>query len=179
MAAPTARTTIPSIRIIHSEQQQTSLQSQRMTCASELSARIDEFFGVTQPLRAVVLERSVIEDNGPGRISMASTLPPPYDTPDAPAPAYDDIQEPATLSRCFFYYGFVFPLFWILGALILFITLRPTPESECGKTAEQQAEELAIIRRTEIRWSQKCVLAIFILIIAITITVVTLSLCRT
>ena len=57
----------------------------------------------------------------------------------------------------------VFPLFWAVGAAILFTDLNPIPESECGKTAEDQAEQLEIMRREEIKWARRSLYALGVL----------------
>ncbi|KAG9027948.1 hypothetical protein FRB95_007025 [Tulasnella sp. JGI-2019a] len=129
--------------------------------------------------------------------------PPTYDETDAPAPAYEDVQEPPTAARLLFRCGFCesrdynldwppnthplksyffvpldFPFFWIIGVIILVSDLKPIPEHECGKTAAEQAEEIAIIRRVELRWARKCAFALILFILIIGLLFIGLCLGR-
>ncbi|KAG8892635.1 hypothetical protein FRB99_002562 [Tulasnella sp. 403] len=108
-----------------------------------------------------------------GSASLTS-LPPPYGTPEFPAPAYGERQEPATVSRYLFKYGFFFPPFWIIGVFVLFMRLEPTPEAECGKSAEEQAEEIILLRRAEVRWSKRCAYALLVCLLITAIIVLSL-----
>jgi hypothetical protein len=81
--------------------------------------------------------------------------PPPY-TPDFPAPKYS---EPRTFAQDLFYFGFIFPLFWVVGALIMCISLKPVPEEICGKSLEEQAAQLEIVRKVELKWARRSLYA--------------------
>ncbi len=73
----------------------------------------------------------------------------------------------------------VFPPFWIVGALVLFMKLEPVPESECGKTAAEQAAEIAIIRKVEVKWAKRSLLALIGLVIIIALVILSLLLAHT
>ncbi|KIO33794.1 hypothetical protein M407DRAFT_240932 [Tulasnella calospora MUT 4182] len=94
----------------------------------------------------------------------SETLPPAYGTPECPAPAYEEMQEPPTMAKYLFKFGFMFPPFWIIGIMIFFTRMEPTPESECGKTAAEQADEIALLRKAELKWSKRCAYALLSLI---------------
>ncbi|KAG8976130.1 hypothetical protein FRB90_009302 [Tulasnella sp. 427] len=96
--------------------------------------------------------------------TSSETLPPAYGTPECPAPAYEEMQEPITMAKYLFQYGFLFPAFWIIGVMIYFTRLEPTPEAECGKTAAEQADEIALLRKAELKWSKRCAWALLGLI---------------
>ncbi|KAK7056463.1 hypothetical protein VNI00_003018 [Paramarasmius palmivorus] len=90
---------------------------------------------------------------------------PPYVEP----PEYTSKNEdPATLAKYLFKFGFLFPPFWILGALILFTPLH-APESSDPATPnawlpeKTEAEREAIIstlRKAELKWAWRCLFAI-------------------
>jgi len=124
----------------------------------EFLARFDDFLAASPKPKATA--------GRPGR-EKVSSLPPPYEEPTYPAPPYNEVQEPPTLPKYLFKYGFFFPPFWAIGAIVLAMKLEPAPPTECGKTAEEQAMELAILRRAEVRWSLRCLLAFtcFLLVI--------------
>ncbi|KAG8954913.1 hypothetical protein FRC04_010397 [Tulasnella sp. 424] len=94
----------------------------------------------------------------------SDTLPPAYGTPDFPAPAYEEMPEPQTMAKYLFQYGFLFPPFWIIGVMIFFTRLEPTPEAECGKSAAEQADEIELLRKAELKWSKRCAFALLGLI---------------
>jgi len=50
--------------------------------------------------------------------------------------------------------------------------LKPVPEAECGKSCEQQMEELSILRNAELKWAKRCAmaLAVFLVLLAGLIT---------
>jgi len=103
--------------------------------------------------------------------ASVDTLPPAYGTPEFPAPAYEEKQEPETMAKHLFKFGFFFPCFWIIGAMIFFMRLEPTPEAECGKTAEEQKDEIELLRTAELKWSKRCGYAILSLIALIGIII--------
>ncbi|KAG8925831.1 hypothetical protein FRC03_006155 [Tulasnella sp. 419] len=149
-------------------------QHRTMTAAEEFNSRFDDFFGTPRRSPSPPSSGNGRRNRaGTGRptpsttASLSSSSPPPYGTPDYPAPAYEEIQEPLTIAKYLFRYGFVFPPFWFIGTMILFMRLPPTPEGECGKTAEEQAEELAILRRAELRWSRYCAAALVLFLVAL------------
>jgi hypothetical protein len=72
----------------------------------------------------------------------------------------------------------VFFPFWFIGAILLFNPLRPLPQTECGRTEEEQKEDLLIVRNTELKWSWRCVYALLglaLLVGVIVLLVLTLS----
>lgn len=105
--------------------------------------------------------------------STTETLPPPYirdHDEETAVPGYEDGQEVHTMARNLFLYGFMFPPFWLLGALILVIPLTP-PESWADKSQEQVQSILAAMRVAERRWAWRCVMALASLILVILIIV--------
>ncbi|KDQ20289.1 hypothetical protein BOTBODRAFT_102118 [Botryobasidium botryosum FD-172 SS1] len=109
------------------------------------------------------------------RDAVTSPPPPSYNIHDDPVPSYESREEPDTLAYCLFKYGFLFPPFWFFGALILCIELRPVPEAECGKTAEEQADELALLRGFEVKWARRSCCAAVLTIALIIIILVALK----
>ncbi|KAF8323052.1 hypothetical protein DL93DRAFT_2070477 [Clavulina sp. PMI_390] len=85
----------------------------------------------------------------------------------------DDGPEPKTLARSLFFYGFVFPLFWLVGACILFADLRyhQTAEemAEDSRTPEERVADLKVLRAAEVRWAFYSFYAITLLVLAVVI----------
>jgi len=83
----------------------------------------------------------------------------------------DDGPEPKTLARALFLYGFFFPLFWCLGASILFLDLayHQTPDelAEDPRTLEERKADLKVLRRAEVRWAWRSIYALVALIVSI------------
>ncbi|KAJ3758196.1 hypothetical protein EV360DRAFT_94799 [Lentinula raphanica] len=104
-------------------------------------------------------------------------LPPAYVEP----PAYEMRQtEPTTLAMCLFKFGFLFPPFWIMGALILLTPLRaPEPSSSSTlpvawlpeKTPAEKQQIISRLRSAEIKWAWRCLIALCILLVAVAVIV--------
>lgn len=136
----------------------------------------------------------------PSPTSTVLDLPPGYTPYDhqtlrtIETGSYTTDQEPPTLARFLFLYGFsesssieneswnfnhlyhlpVFFPFWILGLFVLLSPLRPTPDWEDGKTEYEREQLLVIIRNTEKKWGRRCLyafsaLSIIVILIAIII----------
>ena len=125
-----------------------------------------------------------------------ATLPPYHNGEDLPAYSTWDEEagpkEPPTLAMYMFKYGFckshnfsisstatyelftVFPIFWILGSIILCVPLRAPADWESSKTAEERAELIAHMRRTEKKWARRCLLAFVSLIVLILVAALTM-----
>ncbi|KIM32952.1 hypothetical protein M408DRAFT_326644 [Serendipita vermifera MAFF 305830] len=107
--------------------------------------------------------------------SAASSLPPPYprqlDDEEAAVPAYGDQQEVQTMARYLFFYGFLFPPFWILGSLILVTPLTPDPSWHAEKDQKTIENILSVMRVVERRWAWRCVIALSTLILLVLIIV--------
>lgn len=67
----------------------------------------------------------------------------------------------------------MFPLFWIAGALILISPLRAPEDWETSKTETERQELIGNMRRTEVKWAKRCLLALAVW--AIVLVVVTLA----
>ncbi|KAL0576507.1 hypothetical protein V5O48_005482 [Marasmius crinis-equi] len=97
---------------------------------------------------------------------------------DIPPPAYDEPPEyttksvePVTLAKYLFKFGFLFPPFWIMGALILLTPLRDANSDPSSPNAwlpeKTEAERAAIItrlRKVELVWAWRCLFALLILV---------------
>ncbi|KAJ3995849.1 hypothetical protein F5050DRAFT_1572731 [Lentinula boryana] len=95
------------------------------------------------------------------------TLPPYLEEP--PAYSSSGSNEPITLAMYLFKFGFLFPPFWIIGALILLSPLRQ-PESTPSsvwlpeKTDSEREEIIQKMRQAEVRWAKRCLVALCILV---------------
>ena len=61
----------------------------------------------------------------------------------------------------------MFPLFWVAGALILLSPLRAPEEWALSKTEAEREELIASMRRTEIKWARRCLIALSVLILIV------------
>ncbi|KAL1739102.1 hypothetical protein HDZ31DRAFT_69291 [Schizophyllum fasciatum] len=107
------------------------------------------------------------------RLSADAEAPPAYEEDPSP-PDYTAKYEPTTLAMFLFKFGFLFPLFWIIGACILLTPLSapaaPSDEDvEAAwmpeKTEEERARIVAHIRSVEVKWAKRCLFAFLTLII--------------
>ncbi|KAG1791044.1 uncharacterized protein HD556DRAFT_1387266 [Suillus plorans] len=129
-----------------------------------------QFFGA-KPHRTRALERRV---------------PPPYlhegefeKVPTYTAyPCPDADTKPKTLTRHLFFYGFFFPIFWIIGSAIIFSPLRPSSEWETGRSEEEKRRLLAEMRVSEVKWAKRCLYAMVALLVLIIVLVTAFVLVR-
>ncbi|TFK38466.1 hypothetical protein BDQ12DRAFT_581082, partial [Crucibulum laeve] len=97
-----------------------------------------------------------------------SEVLPPY-VEESNLPAYSAYEEPVTLAMYLFKFGFLFPPFWIFGAIILLSPLREPPTSSESaawmpeKTEAERQQMIAEIRKVEVKWGRRCLWAILIL----------------
>ena len=54
----------------------------------------------------------------------------------------------------------MFPLFWVAGALILLSPLSAPADWEASKPELEREELIASMRRTEVKWARRCLLAL-------------------
>ncbi|TFK75117.1 hypothetical protein BDN72DRAFT_811302 [Pluteus cervinus] len=128
--------------------------------SEQTSDPLNDFFGAprsSSPTR---------ESRHDRRISVSEPLP-PYSA--EPLPAYTKRAEPTTLAQYLFKFGFLFPPFWILGALILASPLREPAPTASGswlpeKTEEERQQIILQMREVEVKWALRCLFALFILI---------------
>ncbi len=70
------------------------------------------------------------------------------------------------------HHSLVFPPFWIMGVFILFSTLRAPPVSEAAgewlpeKTDAEKQMVIDRIRRVELKWARRCLVALIALVLA-------------
>ncbi|KAL6306014.1 hypothetical protein BKA93DRAFT_730140 [Sparassis latifolia] len=129
---------------------------------------VDDFFGVARSS-----PRTGTRDSRHDDIVYAAgandDVPPPY-TAENP-PAYTRTDEQPTLAQYLFLYGFLFPVFWLAGAFILISPLRAPDDWETTKTEAERLELIQAMRRTEVRWAKRCLLALTVLAVLILIIV--------
>ncbi|KAF9466464.1 hypothetical protein BDZ94DRAFT_1157674 [Collybia nuda] len=106
--------------------------------------------------------------------STTDILPPYVD--DLP-PYTRNAPEPTTLAMYLFKFGFLFPPFWIMGAIILMSPLRAPDSSETvawmpEKTESERQQIIAQMRKVEVKWAYRCVWALVILIILVSAAVI-------
>ncbi|KAG8219062.1 hypothetical protein J3R82DRAFT_4818 [Butyriboletus roseoflavus] len=133
---------------------------------------IDNLFGVTRP-RAT---RESQHDSHPSLGGDMYIPPPPYADTDLPAYSVDPNIEPTTLAMYFFKSGFLFPPFWILGAIFLISPLTVLADFEPSKSGMERQQLAQIIRDAELRWAKRCAWALFaLLVLAGVVTAITFA----
>lgn len=113
-------------------------------------------------------------------LSSPSSLPPPYSTYNKEYFSSEELHsdgEPLTLARFMFQYGFFFFPFWLAGIYILFTPLKPTPQWELGKTEEEKAYLIKVLRETELKWARRCLLAFYALCVLTFFSVLIIKFC--
>ncbi|KAI0727426.1 hypothetical protein C8Q72DRAFT_795888 [Fomitopsis betulina] len=124
------------------------------------SNAIDDFFGASSPRGT--------QDSRHDAVSLPvyhDDAPPPYYSVEPPA--YTQYAEHPTLAMYLFKFGFLFPLFWIAGALILISPLRAPEEWALSKTEAEREELIESMRQTEIKWAKRCFVALSTLVLII------------
>ncbi|KAG7094233.1 hypothetical protein E1B28_007839 [Marasmius oreades] len=108
-------------------------------------------------------------------VSSPDVAPPPYVEP----PEYTKSSETVTLAKYLFKFGFLFPPFWIMGALIILTPLR-APDADIDdptsphawlpeKTEAERATILSHLRKAELKWAWRCLFALLILVVLVAI----------
>ena len=59
----------------------------------------------------------------------------------------------------------MFPLFWVAGALILLSPLSAPPDWELSKSEIEREELIESMRRTEVKWAKRCLLALSVFVV--------------
>ncbi|KIK76523.1 hypothetical protein PAXRUDRAFT_835342 [Paxillus rubicundulus Ve08.2h10] len=114
---------------------------------------IDDFFGVTRATR------ESRHDSLPAS-STEDLPPPPYADASLPAYSVAPNTEPVTLAMYLFRFGFLFPPFWILGAIILLSPLTAPADFEPSKSEDERQQLVHTMRETEVKWAKRCAIAL-------------------
>ncbi|KIR30214.1 hypothetical protein I307_00295 [Cryptococcus deuterogattii 99/473] len=89
----------------------------------------------------------------PPRIDMG--LPSPTDFPmmteELPAYSKTNTEEPNTLAKALWKWGFLCPLLWFIGMTILWIPLKSTEEGDDPEKAQKLEEMIVILRKSAVR----------------------------
>ncbi|KAG2035090.1 hypothetical protein BDR03DRAFT_900288 [Suillus americanus] len=161
--AHTSFTLPAAIQVAHSAATPTNTPQQN----DNTTDPVDDFFGVTYA-RAT---RESRHDSyvSPSRTSVAldGEAPPPYMNATEP-PAYSSTPvEPVTLAMYLYKFGFLFPPFWVLGAIILLSPLKAPADFEPTKSEDERQELVRIMRDAEIKWAKRSAWALLIFLVAI------------
>ncbi|OJA18489.1 hypothetical protein AZE42_08004 [Rhizopogon vesiculosus] len=140
------------------------------TCTPEQNSittdPMDDFFGVT--LTRATRESRHDSYIPPSRVAavMDAEAPPPY-ADATELPAYSSTAEPVTLAMYLFKFGFLFPPFWLLGAIILLSPLSAPADFEPTKSEAERQELVQIMRDAETKWARRSTWALLIFLVAI------------
>ncbi|KAI0646466.1 hypothetical protein C8Q79DRAFT_962780 [Trametes meyenii] len=142
---------------------------------SNASVPIDDFFGVSRrtPSPSLTGTRDSRHDDVhmPTLVDVEA-LPPPYSQSMEP-PAYTQVSDQPTLAMYLFKFGFLFPLFWVAGAFILMSPLQAPPDWETTKPEYERQEMIESMRRTEVKWARRCLVALLVVCLAAAAVVLT------
>ncbi|CAE7117176.1 unnamed protein product [Rhizoctonia solani] len=119
--------------------------------------------------QALVAMGFIAADQAQAQTQTEPDSPPHYQ----PAPSYETVEDPITLASYLFKYGFVFPLFWLVGAFIIISDLHhescsasylesqpPSPTAPKNIYELQlKREEMALLRVAELKWAWRCAYA--------------------
>ncbi|KAI0944940.1 hypothetical protein AcV7_001607 [Taiwanofungus camphoratus] len=156
-----------------------TLPSQTEVDEEEGTDPVDDFFGVVRPshpLRPVAGSQDSRHDAAHALVHH-DDVPPPYTYASEP-PAYSRVAEYPTLAMYLFKLGFLFPLFWLAGALILISPLRAPEDWELSKTEAERQELIETMRRAEVKWAKRCLLALSVFAVAVLVVVLTVVFVR-
>ncbi|RDX50308.1 hypothetical protein OH76DRAFT_469268 [Lentinus brumalis] len=149
-----------------------SPRAQRSSFDEPAADAVDAFFGVSYASRSrrtlsLTGTRDSRHDELRQSTSVESEAPPSYSDSLEP-PAYTHVSDQPTLAMYLFQFGFLFPLFWLAGSLILLSPLRAPEDWESSKPEVERQEIIESMRRTELKWARRCLVAlsIFTLMIA-------------
>ena len=67
----------------------------------------------------------------------------------------------------------MFPLFWVAGALILLSPLS-APDWELSKSEIEREELIESMRRTEVKWAKRCLLALSVFVVVAVVLVLSI-----
>ena len=68
----------------------------------------------------------------------------------------------------------MFPLFWVAGALILLSPLSAPPDWELSKSRIEREELIESMRRTEVKWAKRCLLALSVFVVVAVVLVLSI-----
>ncbi|KAI0689563.1 hypothetical protein BC835DRAFT_1368612 [Cytidiella melzeri] len=117
---------------------------------------IDAFFGVSRSPRGTQDSRH--DDRH--LVAYQDDVPPPPYADATDLPSYTSVAEPPTLAMYLFKFGFLFPLFWLAGLFVLLCPLTPPENWEPTKTEAERQELLGLLRRTEVKWARRSLIAL-------------------
>ncbi|KAI0769869.1 hypothetical protein C8Q74DRAFT_1201787 [Fomes fomentarius] len=155
-------------------------RAQRTSIEGTATDPVDAFFGVSGPSssrRTLSLTgtRDSRHDELPRSVATDSEVPPSYEDSLEP-PAYTQVSDQPTLAMYLFKFGFLFPLFWIAGALILLSPLSAPEDWEASKPEYERKEIIESMRRTELKWAKRCLYALLTTILVVVAVVLSIVL---
>ncbi|KAG1726407.1 hypothetical protein EDB19DRAFT_1752645 [Suillus lakei] len=130
---------------------------------------MDDFFGITRTRATRESRHDSYVVPSRTSVTLDREAPPPYADAAEP-PAYSSTPaEPVTLAMYLFKFGFLFPPFWVLGAIILLSPLKAPADFEPTKSEAERHELVRIMRDAEIKWAKRSAWALLILLVVIAI----------
>ncbi|TBU31349.1 hypothetical protein BD311DRAFT_716535 [Dichomitus squalens] len=127
---------------------------------------IDDFFGASRSSNTSPTgTRDSRHDESRLSVSLED-VPPPYEHSESmEPPMYTAVADQPTLAMYLFKFGFLFPLFWVAGALILLSPLSAPPDWELTKSTIEREELILSMRRTEVKWARRCAAALSVFVV--------------
>ncbi|KIL59763.1 hypothetical protein M378DRAFT_193764 [Amanita muscaria Koide BX008] len=135
-------------------------QTAHSPSANGYSNAFDDFFGVP-----------ITTESRHDRRASAESLPPYPLAESLPTYSRWNNEEPATLAMYLFKFGFLLPLFWMLGVIILLSPLSAPDSTDLSsgwlgeKSDEERQFVVSEMRRVEVKWAKRCLWALSTLVI--------------
>ncbi|KAI0640971.1 hypothetical protein C8Q79DRAFT_1014801 [Trametes meyenii] len=87
-------------------------------------------------------------------------------------------EEPKTRVRTIFFWGFVFPLLWLVGVYTLFFPTKYEPDLETAPvgSAEEMKRHKVAYRAAEEKWARRCLWMLITLLAILSVIIVTVVL---
>ncbi|OXC70183.1 hypothetical protein AYX13_01092 [Cryptococcus neoformans] len=89
-------------------------------------------------------------------MSLSSPTISPMMSEELPTYSKTSKEEPNTLAKVLWKWGFLCPLLWFIGMIIMWIPLKSTEEEHDPEKAQKLEEMIVILRKTELKYAKRC-----------------------
>ncbi|OXG46160.1 hypothetical protein J010_05888 [Cryptococcus neoformans] len=89
-------------------------------------------------------------------MSLSSPTISPMMSEELPTYSKTSKEEPNTLAKVLWKWGFLRPLLWFIGMTIMWIPLKSTEEEHDPEKAQKLEEMIVILRKTELKYAKRC-----------------------
>ncbi|OXM76446.1 hypothetical protein C364_05902 [Cryptococcus neoformans Bt63] len=89
-------------------------------------------------------------------MSLSSPTISPMMSEELPTYSKTSKEEPNTLAKVLWKWGFLCPLLWFIGMTLMWIPLKSTEEEHDPEKAQKLEEMIVILRKTELKYAKRC-----------------------